>query len=174
MLILTVGGRAKVNNMHRDRGARTPKAAELESKKAAFLAELRTANGVVSTALERSGLNRRTAYDHFRKDRAFAEDWLEVVAVVGDEVLVELRRRALGYEIGPDGTKRHCRSSDRLLIYLMQLRLKQNKWRGRIMDVARGSLEVVDKEGAKLGLSNKQIRRIREALIERYGSVPLD
>lgn len=160
--------------MHKDRGVKTPKAAEIESKKAVFLRELRAANGVVSRALERSGLNRRTAYDHYQKDAAFAEDWREVVAVVADEVLAELRRRALGYEIGPDGMKRYCKSSDRLLIYLMQMNLKQHKWRGRIMEVAHGSLEVIAEEGPKLGLSDEQIQHIHEALTKRYESVSLE
>jgi hypothetical protein len=165
--------RKSKQNAHRSQG-KTPKAAELESKKAAFLAELRATSGNVSAALESSGLNRRTAYVHFRKDREFGNAWREVLAITSDEVLAELRRRAMGYEIGPEGTTRHCRSSDRLLIYLMQMNLRQHKWRGRVMEVAGGSLEVISKEGSKLGLSNAQIRQIREALIKRYESVSLE
>ena len=98
-----------------------------------------------------------------------------MLEVARDDVLVELRRRALGYESGPEGEKRQLgRSSDRLLIYLMQIHLKQHKWRGRLMDAARGSLEVIGEEGPRLGLSDEQIRQIREALTKRYYEVSLE
>jgi hypothetical protein len=160
-------------NAHKSE-VKTPKAAEIECKKAAFLQELRAASGNVSKAVEKSGLNRRTAYEHLAKDREFGDAWREVLAIVSDELLAELRRRALGYDIGPDGAKRYCKSNDRVLIYLHQKIHTKNKWRGRVLETATAALEVIAEDGAKAGLSKEQLCLLREALIKRYESVSLD
>ncbi len=160
-------------NAHRSQG-KTPKAAEIAHKKATFLLELRATSGNVSTALERAKLNRRTAYAHYNNDSKFGEAWREVLEIAGDEVLMEVRRRALGYEETPEGRKPYGRSSDRLLIYLCNKTHFRNKWRGRVMQTATYALEVIEKDGKRLGLSNEQIKHLLEAMVKKYEDVSLD
>ena len=152
---------------------KTPKKAELETRKAAFLEELRATCGNVSRALAKAKLNRRTAYYHLGKDREFAAAWNEALEIAKDEVTAEIRRRALGYERTEDGRKPYGKANDRLLMFLLQHVDTRRKWRHRVLEMGRLSIKVIQTEGKKEGLTEQQIANIREALLNKYDRVSL-
>jgi len=72
----------------------SPKQSELAHKKEAFLEALKTNGGNVSKALDASGLQRRSAYNHFNQDEDFRDAWQDAVEFGYDELSDEARRRA--------------------------------------------------------------------------------
>lgn len=152
---------------------RTPKAAAINSQKVAFLEELRANGGNVSNALEKSKLNRRTAYEHRGKDRRFADAWADVLEIVSDELMDEARNRALGYTNTNRGPQPYGKASDRLLIFLLQQGGAHMKWRNRVLQIGRVTIQTIQTKGKELGLSEEHIARLIETLLDEYQNVSL-
>ncbi|MEJ7863257.1 MAG: hypothetical protein WKF90_16630 [Pyrinomonadaceae bacterium] len=157
----------------------TPKHAAIEKMKKDFLINLKSNSGNVSKALEVSGLNRQTAYRHFGDDEEFRNAWLDATEYALDELVVEARRRAV------EGVKREIfdsrgnvigtkqEYSDRLLIFMMSVHERQRKWRGRTVQTAQAAIDTVESSGKEIGISNEQIERLTEKMIEKYKEIPL-
>jgi hypothetical protein len=148
-----------------------------ERKKEIFVNELKRNGGIVSEALEVAKLPRRTAYDHLKKDEAFAEAWREALDIADDELYKEARRRAVeGVEVntyGDNYTKTETKYSDTLLIYLMKRGENQKKWRDRLKATGRTAIMTVIEDGPKLGLSAEQITTLRDAMISNFKKISL-
>lgn len=162
-------------NLARNAG---PKATEIEQKKAAFIRHLTKNGGVVSAALNQSGLSRRTAYDHFRTDKEFAEGWHEALEVSRDDLFAEARRRAVEGDVATSIDRnghqiKQTRKSDTLLIYLIKNAEGQRKWRGRLIQAGNLAIAAVRTSGTELALTEEQILSIQESIVRELEGVSL-
>lgn len=156
----------------------TPKKDTLSALKQKFLADLATNGGIVSTALESSGLSRKTAYRHLHDDRSFAEGWYDSLESAYDELYATARARALNgvvsKQVSKDGAETiTIKQSEKLLIHLLNHAHVHKKWRERLMDIGRISLQIVRTKGEEIGLDPNQLAALREALLKAYEQVPL-
>lgn len=155
-----------------------PKATEIKSKKAAFIRHLAKNGGVVSAALSRAGLSRRTAYDHLKADDEFASNWREALEVSRDDLFAEARRRAVEGDvvtsIDRNGHQiKQSRRSDTLLIYLIKNAEGQRKWRGRLIQAGNLAIAAVRTAGTELALTEDQILSIQESIVRELDNVSL-
>ncbi|MBL8179982.1 MAG: hypothetical protein JNL64_00040 [Blastocatellia bacterium] len=155
-----------------------PKAADIERMKAAFIRYLTKNGGVVSAALARAGLSRRTAYDHYKADEEFASNWREALEVSRDDLFAEARRRAVEGDVvrSIDRNGNHVkqtRKSDTLLIYLMKNAEGQKKWRGRLIQAGNLAIAAVRTAGTELALTEEQILFIQESIVQELDNVSL-
>lgn len=132
----------------------------------------------MSDALTVSKLARKTAYDHFKADPAFAELWLGALETAGDSLTKEAIRRSVKgvdrpvYQNGKKvGSVREY--SDTLLIFMMKRHDAQQKWRGRITQAGNIALETIRSEGKAAGLSEEQILQIQNATIAAFGKISM-
>lgn len=162
-------------NLARNAG---PKAADIERMKAAFIRHLTKNGGVVSAALARAGLSRRTAYDHYKADEEFAGNWREALEVSRDDLFAEARRRAIDGNVvtSIDRNGHHIkqtRKSDTLLIFLMKNAEGQKKWRGRLIQAGNLAIAAVRTAGTELALTEEQILFIQESIVQELDNVSL-
>jgi hypothetical protein len=139
-----------------------PKPRAIEQLKRDFLEALKTTGGNVSRAVAASGLPRRTAYNHLAADRAFAEGWHEAVAVGHDRIDEKLTREALKGKPVPS-----------LLIYAHKNASNLKKWRGWLIEAAKGGIESMQQKAVELGIPTEHIVKIREAMLDGYKKIPL-
>jgi len=121
-----------------------------------------------------ANLNRRTAYEHQRKDPGFSDAWFDAMEELNDELTQELFRQALGYDNLPNrGTRPTKKKNARLLIYLHNRTENKGRWKRRILDAGRAAIEVINIEGPKVGLSREQIEALTAGLLERLKRISL-
>lgn len=155
-----------------------PKAADIERTKAAFIRHLTKNGGVVSAALTRAGLSRRTAYDHYKADEKFAANWREALESSRDDLFAEARRRAIDGDVVTSIDRnghhiKHTRKSDTLLIYLLKHAEGQKKWRGRLIQAGNLAIAAVRTAGSELSLREDQILFIQESIVQELDNVSL-
>lgn len=155
-----------------------PKANDIERKKSNFIKYLSKNGGVVSAALARAGLSRRTAYDHYKADEDFANAWREALESSRDDLFAEARRRAVEGDVvtSIDRNGHHIkqtRKSDTLLIYLMKNAEGQKKWRGRLIQAGNLAITAVRTAGTELALQEEQILYIQESIVQELEKVSL-
>jgi hypothetical protein len=139
----------------------TPKAIQINELKTRFIQELRANGGNVSNALKISGLNRKTAYAHFKSDDDFRDDWLDAQEASLDDLCAEARKRALEDK------------SDSLLIYLMNQQSANRKWRSRLIKTGQLALKSVLIIGQKHGLSVELIHEIQTEMTTAFIQIQL-
>lgn len=146
--------------------------------KGKFLECLKKNAGNVSNALRMSKLTRSAAYDHFKADKQFADDWLDALEVSNDELFSEARRRAKDGVLEPifhNGKKVADvkKYSDTLIIFLLKQSEYQKKWRNRLIKAGNLAVETVRDEGKRAGLSENQIVQIQNKIVEQLNDVSL-
>jgi len=154
-----------------------PKQAQIVKQMAKFL-QILAINGIVADALKASGLNRQTAYTRLDSDKEFAAGWYNALEEAEDKLRKEAVRRGKDgflrpiYQNGKKvGSVREY--SDTLLIYTMNYNERQKKWRKRIVQAGQLALDVVHKEGERLGLSMEQIAAIQTKMTESFSKISL-
>lgn len=156
-----MGGLSKQNKQSpRDSRVNT-KTRALAAAKTRFLRSLENNGGNVSAALRSSGLNRNAAYNSFRDEPEFAEQWCEAIANATDDLLAEARRRAVFV------------GSDRLLIFLIEKHEREYKWRQRLITAGTLAGRAVKEAGVEEGLTEEQIGKIQQSIIESLDKVSL-
>jgi len=139
----------------------SPVRSEIDTQKADFIEALKQ-SGLVSDALESSGLERAAAYEHFSTDEKFAARWVEALEISNDELIREARSRAI-----------RAQGSDRLLIYLLNQAERQQKWRNRVIQTGNIALETVAAIGKARGIPDAVIGEIQTAMTEKFRRIPL-
>jgi hypothetical protein len=170
------GHNGKRGNPKKDTGL-SPQALTLETCKDRFIANLKTNGGIVSRALKAANLSSSAAYEHFHKDKEFADAWLAALEYANDELFIEAKRRAvtgeLRYSIHNGKRKAYREKSDTLLIFLMKQGDNHKKWRQRIIQTGNIALESVRDAGSTAGLTEDQITAIQSYMHERFQKVSL-
>lgn len=138
-----------------------PKTLQINALKESFISALRSNSGNVSAALKTSGLKRNVAYDHFKLDTAFRDDWLDAQETSVDELFEEARSRAF------------VEKSDTLLIYLMNQHSANKKWRSRLIQAGNLALEAIQTIGAGHGLAPELIAKMQDQMTESFNQIQL-
>lgn len=155
-----------------------PHAASLAQKKAFFIQTLHSNGGLITRALEASGLPKRTAYSHLQSDPEFRDAWLQATEIANDELFAEARTRAIVGEkktrVDTDGNVTYYyEKSDTLLIFLMKTHENRVKWRKRIQEAGNAALKAVRESGHSAGMTEDQIQAVQNAIMEKFKNISL-